>query len=146
MLRKNMRIYFANDHAATKLKFSLIEYFSKEYECINLGCDSDDSVDYPDYANKLANELKNDTNAIGVIICGSGIGISIAANRHKHIRAALCHCEDYARLAREHNDANVISLGARFVDFELAKKLIITFINTPFLGGRHENRVKKLGQ
>lgn len=141
-----MRIYFANDHAATKLKFDLIEYFSKDYECINLGCDSDDSVDYPDYANKLANELKNNPNSIGVIICGTGIGISIAANRHKHIRAALCHSCEYARLAREHNDANVISLGARFIDFNLAKDLIITFINTPHLGGRHENRVRKLGQ
>lgn len=140
-----MRIYFANDHAATKLKFDLIEYFSKDYECINLGCNSDESVDYPDYANKLANELKNNPNSIGVIICGTGIGISIAANRHSHIRAALCHSKEYAQLAREHNDANVISLGARFIDFDLAKELILTFINTPFLGGRHEIRVRKLG-
>ncbi|ULO02068.1 allose-6-phosphate isomerase / ribose-5-phosphate isomerase B [Campylobacter sp. RM5004] len=140
-----MRIYFANDHAATKLKFDLIDYFSKDYECINLGCDSDESVDYPDYANKLANELKNNPNSIGVIICGTGIGISIAANRHSHIRAALCHSKEYAQLAREHNDANVISLGARFIDFDLAKELILTFINTPFLGGRHEIRVRKLG-
>lgn len=140
-----MRIYFANDHAATKLKFDLIDYFSKDYECINLGCNSDESVDYPDYANKLANELKNNPNSIGVIICGTGIGISIAANRHSHIRAALCHSKEYAQLAREHNDANVISLGARFIDFDLAKELILTFINTPFLGGRHENRVRKLG-
>lgn len=140
-----MRIYFANDHAATKLKFDLIDYFSKDYECINIGCDSDESVDYPDYANKLANELKNNPNSIGVIICGTGIGISIAANRHSHIRAALCHSKEYAQLAREHNDANVISLGARFIDFDLAKELILTFINTPFLGGRHEIRVRKLG-
>lgn len=140
-----MRIYFANDHAATKLKFDLIDYFSKDYECINLGCDSDESVDYPDYADKLANELKNNPNSIGVIICGTGIGISIAANRHSHIRAALCHSKEYAQLAREHNDANVISLGARFIDFDLAKELILTFINTPFLGGRHEIRVRKLG-
>lgn len=140
-----MRIYFANDHAATKLKFDLIDYFSKDYECINLGCDSDESVDYPDYANKLANELKNNPNSIGVIICGTGIGISIAANRHSHIRAALCHSKEYAQLAREHNNANVISLGARFIDFDLAKELILTFINTPFLGGRHEIRVRKLG-
>ncbi|MBZ7984788.1 RpiB/LacA/LacB family sugar-phosphate isomerase [Campylobacter sp. Cr9] len=140
-----MRIYFANDHAATKLKFDLIDYFSKDYECINLGCNSDESVDYPDYANKLANELKNNPNSIGVIICGTGIGISIAANRHSHIRAALCHSKEYAQLAREHNDANVISLGARFIDFDLAKELILTFINTPFLGGRHEIRVRKLG-
>lgn len=140
-----MRIYFANDHAATKLKFDLIDYFSKDYECINLGCDSDESVDYPDYANKLANELKNNPNSIGVIICGTGIGISIAANRYSHIRAALCHSKEYAQLAREHNDANVISLGARFIDFDLAKELILTFINTPFLGGRHEIRVRKLG-
>lgn len=141
-----MRIYFANDHAATKLKFDLIDYFSKDYECINLGCNSDESVDYPDYANKLANELKNNPNSIGVIICGTGIGISIAANRHSHIRAALCHSKEYAQLAREHNDANVISLGARFIDFDLAKELILTFINTPFLGGRHEIRVEKLGK
>lgn len=141
-----MRIYFANDHAATKLKFDLIDYFSKDYECINLGCNSDESVDYPDYANKLANELKNNPNSIGVIICGTGIGISIAANRHLHIRAALCHSKEYAQLAREHNDANVISLGARFIDFDLAKELILTFINTPFLGGRHELRVEKLGK
>lgn len=140
-----MRIYFANDHAATKLKFDLIDYFYKDYECINLGCDSDESVDYPDYANKLANELKNNPNSIGVIICGTGIGISIAANRHSHIRAALCHSKEYAQLAREHNDANVISLGARFIDFDLAKELILTFINTPFLGGRHEIRARKLG-
>lgn len=140
-----MKIYFANDHAATKLKFDLIKHYENKFQCINLGCDSDESVDYPDFGYKLANALKDDLDAFGVVICGSGIGISIAANRHLHIRAALCHCEEYAKLAREHNNANVIALGARFISLDDAIKCIDTFLATPFLGGRHENRVKKLG-
>lgn len=123
----------------------MIKHYENKFQCINLGCDSDESVDYPDFGYKLANALKDDLDAVGVVICGSGIGISIAANRHLHIRAALCHCEEYAKLAREHNNANVIALGARFISLDDAIKCIDTFLATPFLGGRHENRVKKLG-
>lgn len=139
-----MKIYFANDHAATKLKFDLIEHYKEKYECINLGCDSDDSVDYPDFAYSLADKLKNDKDCIGVLICGSGIGISIAANRFSHIRAALCFDERYAKLAREHNDANVIVFGARFCTLEQAILMLDTFLSTEFSGGRHEKRVNKL--
>lgn len=141
-----MKIYFANDHAATKLKFDLINYFKNNHECINLGCDTEDSVDYPDYAYSLAKALKDDENAYGVVICGSGIGISIAANRFPHIRAALCVNLEYAKLAREHNNANVLALGARFTSLDDAIKMLEVFLNTDFAGGRHENRVCKLGK
>ncbi|MBZ7987085.1 ribose 5-phosphate isomerase B [Campylobacter canadensis] len=137
-----MRLLFANDHAASELKMQLIEYFQKDYECINYGTNDNNSVDYPDYAQKVCENM--DENSIGILLCGSGIGMSIAANKHKGIRAALCHCVEYAKLAREHNNANILCIGARFCDFELAKDMIKTFLNTTFAANRHTIRVEKL--
>ena len=139
------RIAIGGDHAAVDQKTELIKNLeSKGYTVINFGTDSYDSVDYPDYAVKVANDVASGNSAKGILICGSGIGVSIAANKVKGIRAALCYNEETAKLARQHNNANVICYGARFIDVELAKKLIDNFLTTEFEGGRHENRVSKI--
>lgn len=114
------------------------------YTPLNLGTDTLDSVDYPDFAKKLASSLIAGDATFGVLICGTGIGISIAANRHKEIRAALCHNTLTAQLAREHNNANVLVLGARIIDEITAKACLQTFLSTPFASGRHQRRVEKL--
>jgi ribose 5-phosphate isomerase B len=108
-----------------------------------------ESVDYPDYANLVAEKLlniKNNDEAIGVLICGSGQGVAMRANKFKHIRAALCWNKEIAELSREHNNANVLCMGARFVDLKIAEEILIAFIQTKFAGGRHERRVNKLSE
>lgn len=142
----NTPIALAADHAGVELKSALIHMLELEgYPVTNLGTNSSDSVDYPDYAHALAEWLhKQPETARGILICGSGIGISIAANRHAHIRAALCMNAEMATLARQHNNANVLCLGARFTGEALAKTCTQTFLTTRFEGGRHDNRVKKL--
>lgn len=143
---KNFTIHIASDHAGFDLKQFLISKFSSEIEIIDLGCFNNFvSVDYPDYAKKIAEKIDNDQNKFGILICGSGIGISIAANRFNHIRAALCFDETSAQLSREHNDANIICLGARIIDQNTATKIVKKFLTSEFLGGRHDIRVKKLG-
>lgn len=138
-------IAIASDHAGFKLKeFLKAELRALGHEPLDLGAHSEESVDYPDFANALADALKAGKADRGVLVCGSGVGISIAANRHKHIRAALCHSEETAKLSREHNDANVLVLGARIVDEETAKAALKAFFTTPFAGGRHAGRVAKL--
>lgn len=141
-----MNIVIASDHAGFDLKKHLIEIFNKEnIQFSDLGCtSSDEAVDYPDYANILAEKLKNNTECFGILICGSGVGISIAANRHKHIRAALCFDTNIAMLARLHNNANVLCLGARVIDFAYAAEIVKIFLSTKFEGKRHEKRVSKL--
>ena len=140
------KILIACDHAGFDLKTKIINKFSNKYNFQDLGCNnSKDSVDYPDFANLLAKNLEN-KNYFGILICGSGIGISIAANRYKYIRAALCHSNQTAKLAREHNNANVICLGSRIIDENEAFLAVETFINTKFEGGRHQLRVQKLEQ
>jgi ribose 5-phosphate isomerase B len=139
------RVAIASDHAGVALK----EVLKKEIEQLgyvpeDLGTNTLDSVDYPDFADKLAESIKQGKAEKGVLICGTGIGISIAANRHKEIRAALCHNELTAKLSREHNDANVLALGARVVDEATAKTCVKTFLTTAFEGGRHQKRVEKL--
>ncbi len=135
-------IVIAADHAAYELKANLIKYLNdKGYQVENLGTDTADSVNYPDYAHRVAKRVL-ETGARGILICGSGIGMSIAANRHPGIRAALCHSLDYAKLSREHNDSNVLVLGARFTDEGLAQQILDTWLNTEFAGGRHADRVK----
>jgi len=114
-------------------------------DVLDLGTGGSESVDYPDFADRLAEALRAKKAEQGVLVCGTGIGISIAANRHRHIRAALCHDASTARLARAHNDANVLVLGARTTGVEVARDCLKTFIETPFEGGRHEGRVAKLG-
>ncbi|WP_119678592.1 ribose 5-phosphate isomerase B [Indioceanicola profundi] len=138
-------IVIASDHAGLEMKAELRAMMEEAgHTVLDLGPHSRDSVDYPDFADALAAALKDGRAARGVLICGSGIGISIAANRHRHVRAALCHDATTARLCREHNDANVIVLGARTTGAEIARDCVTTFLATPFAGGRHARRVAKL--
>jgi len=139
-------IAIASDHAGFDLKGLVkAELEAMGLRVLDLGTDGPDSVDYPDFADALAAALRDGRAGRGVLVCGTGIGISIAANRHRHIRAALCHDAAGARLARAHNDANVLVLGARLIGTEVAKDCVRTFFGTPFEGGRHERRVAKLG-
>ena len=140
-----MHIAIASDHAAVALKAELVAWLGEEgHEVTDLGPGGVSSVDYPDYGYKLAEEIAAGRAQCGVALCGSGIGISIAANRHPACRAALVSEPLSARLAREHNDANVIALGARLVGIEMARACITAFLATQFGGGRHQRRVDKL--
>lgn len=140
-----MRIAIASDHAAVALKADLTQWLTElGHEVNDLGPDGIESVDYPDYGYKLAEQVAAGSADFGVALCGSGIGISIAANRHPACRAALISEPLSARLAREHNDANVIAMGARLVGVEMARACIETFLSTAFTGGRHGPRVEKL--
>jgi len=139
------KIAIAADHGGFELKSALAETLIKDgYQTLDLGTDTLQSVDYPDYAFKLARVLIAGQAQRGVLVCGSGIGISIAANRFPEIRAALIHNKEGARLSREHNDANVIVFGGRMVGIDTARECLFTFLNTKFEGGRHERRVAKL--
>ena len=138
-------IAIASDHGGVDLKALLVaDLADLDYEVVDLGTDGAASVDYPDYADKLAAALKDGTAGRGVLICGSGIGISIAANRHAHIRAALVHDGFGAKMCRLHNDANVLVLGGRAIGPEVARDCLKIFLDTPFEGGRHARRVDKL--
>jgi ribose 5-phosphate isomerase B len=146
-----MRIAIASDHAAVDLKADLREYLIElGHEVADLGPETADRVDYPDYGYKLASVVADGTVQFGVALCGSGIGISIAVNRHPAVRCALVSEILSAQLAREHNDANVIAMGARLIGIEQAKACVSAFLSTPFGGsdegtkGRHERRVTKL--
>ena len=140
-----MKIIISNDHAGTVLKNGIIDYLNQNnHEVINIGTNNLDSVDYPDFAYNVAKSFKKEVIDFGILICGSGIGISIAANRYNHIRAALCNDIETTKLSRLHNDANILVLSGRSTDKNLAIDCINTFINTKFEGGRHNNRIKKL--
>ena len=137
------KVFLASDHAGFELKNELKEAIKGlGYEVVDLGTNDKNSVDYPDYAHLLASKLEH--NCYGVLVCGTGIGISIAANRHENVRCALCHDEFTARLAREHNDANVIAFGARVIGAGVAISAAEAFLKTEFAGGRHERRVEKI--
>lgn len=141
-------ISIASDHAGVELKRILINYITDQYPMYDIhdcGPNTDDSVDYPDYGHALADTMKKGGGAtLGIVICGTGIGISITANRHPHIRSALCHNGLTARLARRHDDANVLALGARVIGTEIAKDCVDEFLTTEFEGGRHARRVAKI--
>lgn len=139
-----MKIAIACDHAGYELKEYIKNSIAQEFDVIDLGTDSGESVDYPDFAKKLCLEIDEKSAKFGILICGSGIGISIAANRDPNIRAALCYNEEITKLARQHNDANVIVLGARFIGEQDALNLCKVFFSTEFEGGRHKQRVDKL--
>ncbi len=142
-----MRIAIASDHAALALKATLREWLIEQgHEVADLGPDSADSVDYPDYGYKLAGVVADGTAERGIALCGSGIGISIAVNRNADVRCALVAEPLSAALAREHNDANVIALGARLTGIDMAKACVTAFLETEFAGGRHQRRVDKLTQ
>lgn len=136
----------ASDHAGFALKSLLADDLrALGYQVLDLGADSAESVDYPDFGRALGAAIADGRAGLGVVVCGTGIGISIAANRNPKVRAALCHDATSARLCREHNDANVLALGARLVGEEVARDCLRTFLATPFAGGRHQRRVDKLG-
>lgn len=138
-------IAIASDHAGYELKSLLVaELQALGFEALDLGTNGPASVDYPDYADALAKALAEGRARRGVAICGTGLGISIAANRHRHVRSALCHDATTARLSRQHNDANVLALGARVIGIETAKDCLRTFLGTEFEGGRHAGRVAKM--
>ena len=140
-----MKIGLANDHAGFKLKSEIKPYLeSKGYEIVDFGSDSDSSVDYADYAHKLAFAVEKKEVDLGISICGSGNGINIAANKHQKIRSALCWLPEIGHLARLHNDANICALPGRFISKDLAIEIINQFLNTPFEGGRHEIRINKI--
>lgn len=139
-------IAIAADHAGCTLKEKLAAALRERgLEVLDLGTEPGCAVDYPDQADALAAALREGRAQRGVLICGSGIGIAIAANRHRHLRAALCHDVTTARLARQHNDANVLVLGERIVGEAVARECLAAFLDTPFEGGRHARRVAKLG-
>ena len=117
----------------------------KGYKVLDFGTHSPDSVDYPDFAHPVAKALESGKATLGVLICGSGNGVCMTANKHQGIRAALCWKVELAALARQHNNANIICLPARFVSLRMARKMVVTFLETPFEGGRHERRVEKIG-
>jgi ribose 5-phosphate isomerase B len=138
-------IALAADHAGFDLKSALkAELEAQGRAVLDLGTFGLESVDYPDFADALASALREGKADWGLAVCGTGVGISIALNRHRHIRAALCHNGTSARLAREHNDANVLALGARLIGVEVAKECVQAFLGASFAGGRHERRVAKL--
>ena len=137
----NKKIFIASDHAGYEMKTKLNDYFSS---LIDLGTNSKDSVDYPDFAHKLTSEVLKNVGSLGILICGTGVGMSIAANRSKGIRAGLVNNVEVARLVRQHNDANVLVIPGRFMEDEEAKNCVQTFINTQFEAGRHKKRVEKI--
>ncbi|MCU0429746.1 MAG: ribose 5-phosphate isomerase B [Cytophagaceae bacterium] len=139
------KIAIGGDHAGYEYKKALIEFLSqKGFEVKDFGPFSTDSVDYPDFAHPLATAVENKEFDFGILICGSGNGVNITANKHQQIRSGLAWNVEVAALIRQHNDANVMALPARFISLELAKACVETFLNTPFEGGRHQNRVNKI--
>ncbi len=142
----NKVVAIANDHAGVELKRALLaEIEACGFTPLNLGANTADSVDYPDFGKHVAEAVTSGKANFGVAICGSGVGISIAANRIKGARAALCHSGLTAQLSRQHNDANILALGARLIGIEEAKECLRRFLTTEFEGGRHTKRVEKLG-
>jgi len=140
-----MIISIGNDHAGPEYKKAIVAHLQNlGHTVINNGTDATASVDYPDFGHAVANDVAQGKAELGIVICGSGNGIAITANKHKNIRCALCWTPEIASLARQHNDANVISIPARFVSLELAVKMVDVFINTAFEGGRHAARVHKI--
>ena len=138
---KNKTVYIASDHAGFKLKSELLKIFPK---IADLGTNSSESVDYPDFAHKLTKVVLKNKRNIGILICGTGVGMSIAANRKKGIRAGIVSSAKIARLIRKHNDANVLVLPGRFINTSEAKKSVQAFLSTKFESGRHKRRIKKL--
>jgi len=138
---KQKRLFLGNDHGAIVIRPAVIQAAKLlGFEILDFGTDSVESVDYPCYAKKVCDALK-DNAGIGILMCGTGIGVSIAANRYRHIRAALCHEEQEAQLARQHNNANVLCLGGRILTPEMAAKLTNLFLTSTFEGGRHQKRI-----
>ena len=138
------KIFIASDHAGYNLKNSIFFKFSKVEKIIDLGPNSNKSVDYPDFAKKLSKKVSSNKGSFGILICGSGMGMAIVANKTKNIRAALCYNKRNTKLSRLHNNANIITVGSRLTSKNLAFKLVNIFLKTKFEGGRHLRRIKKI--
>ena len=139
------KLFISSDHAGYNLKEDIKKKFKKKYIFLDLGTDNSKvSVNYPDYAHKLCKKVANGNKNIGILVCGSGMGMSMAANKHKKIRAAVCYSPKNTKLSRLHNNANIITLGSRLTKKNTAFKCIEIFVNTKFEGGRHKKRVKKI--
>lgn len=142
---KKLIIPIGADHAGFELKKVIIDHFSKQgYLFHDYGTHSEDSIDYPDYGHPVAKHIQSSPGVLGIVICGSGNGINMTVNKHQQIRSALCWTEEIASLARQHNDANIIALPARFIDQDLAIRMVEKFLSTEFEGGRHATRVNKI--
>ena len=140
-----MTISIGNDHAGTQYKKAVVEYLkSKNINIVNHGTDGEGSVDYPDFVHPVASDVESGKSDFGIIICGSGNGASMTANKHKGIRCALCWMGEIAQLAREHNNANILSIPARFVSQHQTIDMVRIFLETEFEGGRHQNRIDKI--
>lgn len=140
-----MKIAIGSDHGGYELKDMVVSYLQNNgHDVTDCGCTSLDSVDYPDFAEKVCSEVLSGSCDAGILICGTGIGMSIAANRYRDIRAALCHDSFTARMSREHNNANVLCIGARVTGSEVALDMVGAWVNTDFAGGRHQLRLDKL--
>lgn len=144
-MNKETIIPIGADHAGFDLKKRVIEHFSKlGYSFKDYGCFSEESIDYPDFGHPVADHVEQNENTLGIVICGSGNGINMTVNKHEGVRSALCWNNEISELARQHNDANIIALPARFVSIEKAIEMIETFLKTAFEGGRHQRRVDKI--
>jgi ribose 5-phosphate isomerase B len=140
-----MKISIGNDHAGTDYKLAIVGLLkSMDVEIFNYGTDGTDSVDYPDFIHPVAEDVASGKADWGIIICGSGNGAAMTANKHQEIRAALCWNKELVTLAREHNDANILSLPSRFISITQALEMVKTFLSTPFEGGRHQRRIEKI--
>lgn len=140
-----MKISIGNDHAGTEYKFEIVKHLrTKGIDVINHGTDSNDSVDYPDFVHPVADDVDTKKADCGIIICGSGNGANMTANKHQGVRSALCWNKEIVALARQHNDANILSIPARFTALAQVIEMVDTFLNTKFEGGRHEKRVNKI--
>jgi len=140
-----MTVAIGNDHAGTTYKFEIVKLLKNQgIEVINFGTDDDSSMDYPDAIHPVADAVESGRAELGIILCGSGNGAAMTANHHKNIRAALCWNDELVALARQHNDANILSIPARFVSQQDALQFVDTFLNTDFEGGRHKRRIDKI--
>jgi len=140
-----MKIAIGNDHAGTEYKNTIVQYLKDQgHDVTNYGTDASDSVDYPDFIHPVAESVSNESVALGIIICGSGNGASMTANKYQKVRSALCWTKEITALAREHNNANILSIPARFTSEPQALEMVKMFLETPFAGGRHQRRVEKI--
>ena len=139
-----MNISIGNDHAGVDYKNHIIEKLKENYNVINHGTNNIESVDYPDFAHPVSSDIQNKKSDLGILICGSGNGVAMTANKYKNVRAALCWSEQTAMLAKKHNNANIICIPARFISKEEALQIIKSFIETEFEAGRHQRRVNKI--
>lgn len=141
-----MTVYIASDHAGFDIKEKIKANYQEKFNLIDLGPENADRVDYPDFADKMAQQLKSNPEAKGILVCGSGQGVAMRANKHDHIRAGLCWSVEAAELARAHNDANVLCMGARLLPMGTMFEIIDRFFTTSFEGGRHTARVEKISK